>query len=381
MFRHPTLVARMAAAIDQLSSGRLVLGLGAGWNVPEHQAFGLPFSPVRERMDVLEESIQVIRALEAPGKANFAGRYYRLGNAEMNPKPVQRALPILAGGSGERRTRGSWPPTPMGGTCSAPSWSGCARRARFGTILRAGGARSLAHRLLVMAAFVIGENAAAITRRLTVLRELLPTLPAEDDTSLLCTLRGRGWPVGWPRRWWTRSAHWRAKAYAGSCSSTTIRRMSRYWTLSPARCCPQSQICRHFIYHGWTRAKRVSSARRWRSPPVRADPRVLAARGNGGRAAPAAVAPGRVRDRRRQQSDKGENGPVPAGRTSSRIQAPVSDGGSASARSSATRHRPSQHRERVWRRQWEAVKFVGAAGPLQWSCYTGGRFGWRRVRE
>lgn len=199
-FRHPTLVARMAAAIDQLSGGRFVLGLGAGWNVPEHQAFGLPFPPVRERMDRLEESIQVIRALEAPGKANFAGRYYRLENAEMHPKPVQRPLPILVGGSGERRTLrivaryadewnmfGALPERVREKTAVLERH--CAREGRDPACI----ARS------VMAAFVIGENDTAIARRLAALRELLPMLPAEDDASLLRTLRGRGWLVGRPQ--------------------------------------------------------------------------------------------------------------------------------------------------------------------------------------
>ncbi len=198
-FRHPTLVARMAAAIDQLSGGRLVLGLGAGWNVPEHQAFGLPFPPVRERMDMLEESIQVIRALEGPGKANFAGRYYRLENAEMHPKPAKRPLPILVGGAGERRTLQIV-------ARYADEWNmfgAVPERVREKTAVlerhceRAGRDPSRIARS-VMAAFVIGENEAAITRRLAALREILPMLPAQGDVELLRTLRERGWLVGRP---------------------------------------------------------------------------------------------------------------------------------------------------------------------------------------
>src|SRR5947209_14890130 len=62
-FRHPALLARMAAAVDQLSNGRLVLGVGAGWNVAEHEAFGIPFPAVRQRMDDLEDGIELIRRL------------------------------------------------------------------------------------------------------------------------------------------------------------------------------------------------------------------------------------------------------------------------------------------------------------------------------
>lgn len=103
-FRHPSLLARMAAQVDQLSEGRFVLGVGAGWNVPEHEAFGLPFPPIGERMDMLDESIRVMRALWSDGAATFEGRHYRLKDAVCHPKPAQRPLPLLVGGSGEKRT-------------------------------------------------------------------------------------------------------------------------------------------------------------------------------------------------------------------------------------------------------------------------------------
>lgn len=198
-FRHPSLVARMAAAIDQLSGGRFVLGIGAGWNVPEHEAFGLPFPPVGVRMGMLEESIQVIRALEAPGKARFAGRYYRLEDAEMHPKPLQKPLPLLVGGGGEKRTlrivaryADEWnlvAATPQRvREKSAVLERYCADERRDPTTI----ARSL------MTGFVIGEDAAALTRRLAALREILPTLGQGPDDELLAALRGRGWLVGRP---------------------------------------------------------------------------------------------------------------------------------------------------------------------------------------
>ncbi len=103
-FRHPSLLARMAAQLDQLSGGRFVLGVGAGWNVGEHEAFGLPFPSLRERMDRLEEGVQVVLALLGDGPASFEGRHYRLHEAISHPKPAQRPLPLLVGGRGERRT-------------------------------------------------------------------------------------------------------------------------------------------------------------------------------------------------------------------------------------------------------------------------------------
>jgi F420-dependent oxidoreductase-like protein len=103
-FRHPALLARMAAAVDGLAEGRLVLGLGAGWNELEHQMFGIPMPPVKERMDRLEEGIAVIKALWTGGPVDLDGRYYPLHRAVALPRPVQRPGPaLLIGGDGEIR--------------------------------------------------------------------------------------------------------------------------------------------------------------------------------------------------------------------------------------------------------------------------------------
>jgi alkanesulfonate monooxygenase SsuD/methylene tetrahydromethanopterin reductase-like flavin-dependent oxidoreductase (luciferase family) len=80
-FRAPVNVARMAAQIDLLSGGRFVMGMGAGWNEAEHSAYGIPFPPVKERFDRLEEAIRLTRALWA-GPATFDGRYYQLREAD-----------------------------------------------------------------------------------------------------------------------------------------------------------------------------------------------------------------------------------------------------------------------------------------------------------
>jgi F420-dependent oxidoreductase-like protein len=103
-FRSPVDVGRMAAQIDLLSGGRFVMGLGAGWNEAEHKAYGIPFPPLKERFDRLEEAIQVIRALWGNGPADFHGRHYRLEGADCIPTPASGRPPILIGGSGEKRT-------------------------------------------------------------------------------------------------------------------------------------------------------------------------------------------------------------------------------------------------------------------------------------
>jgi F420-dependent oxidoreductase-like protein len=103
-FRHPIHLARSAAQIDNLSNGRYVLGIGAGWFAPEHAALGFPFPSLRERFDRLEEAVQVIRALWAPGPATFRGTYYQLDGVYCHPKPAPGRPPLVIGGDGERRT-------------------------------------------------------------------------------------------------------------------------------------------------------------------------------------------------------------------------------------------------------------------------------------
>lgn len=103
-YRHPAVVANMAATIDHMSGGRLVLGLGAGWQENEHRAYGMEYYTVGERLRRLEEACQVIKALFNEQRANFEGRYYRLENAPMEPKPIQDPLPLMIGGGGEKVT-------------------------------------------------------------------------------------------------------------------------------------------------------------------------------------------------------------------------------------------------------------------------------------
>src|SRR5262245_6717499 len=106
-YRHPAIVAKMAAQVDIISGGRLVLGLGAGWQQNEHEAYGIPFYTVRERLDRLDEACVVIRSLWTKHRSNFNGRYYRLSDAPLEPKPVQKPHPeLMIGGGGERITLG-----------------------------------------------------------------------------------------------------------------------------------------------------------------------------------------------------------------------------------------------------------------------------------
>jgi F420-dependent oxidoreductase-like protein len=101
-YRHPAVLANMAATVDQVSGGRFVLGIGAGWQENEHRQYGIELPPVRERIDRFEEAIRVLRGLLREPTTTFAGAHYRLTDAILEPKPVQDPLPILVGAKGDR---------------------------------------------------------------------------------------------------------------------------------------------------------------------------------------------------------------------------------------------------------------------------------------
>jgi F420-dependent oxidoreductase-like protein len=103
-YRHPAVLAKIAAAVDHISHGRLTLGVGAGWQENEHAAYGIPLGTVRERMDRFEEAVQILRSLLDQPRTTFAGQYFQLRDAPAQPAPVQDRMPLLIGGGGERRT-------------------------------------------------------------------------------------------------------------------------------------------------------------------------------------------------------------------------------------------------------------------------------------
>jgi alkanesulfonate monooxygenase SsuD/methylene tetrahydromethanopterin reductase-like flavin-dependent oxidoreductase (luciferase family) len=104
-YRHPAVVANVAATLDHVSGGRLVLGLGAGWQENEHVAYGIALPPPGERIDRFEEACTVIASLLTAPVTTFDGRWYRLAGARCEPKPLQAKVPLLVGGSGHRTMR------------------------------------------------------------------------------------------------------------------------------------------------------------------------------------------------------------------------------------------------------------------------------------
>src|SRR5262245_33692464 len=103
-YRHPGVLAKAVATIDHLSGGRAEIGLGAGWAEAEYRAFGIPYPPAGERLDLLDEVAGAVRALLHDGVATVAGRHVRLAGARCEPRPVQDRVPLWIGGAGERRT-------------------------------------------------------------------------------------------------------------------------------------------------------------------------------------------------------------------------------------------------------------------------------------
>lgn len=104
-YRHPAVHAHMAATVDVISGGRLDFGVGAGWNEYEHQSMDIPLYPAGERIRRLGEACELTRLLWTQDISDYAGRYYRLEQARLNPKPIQKPYPpIVIGGSGEKLT-------------------------------------------------------------------------------------------------------------------------------------------------------------------------------------------------------------------------------------------------------------------------------------
>jgi F420-dependent oxidoreductase-like protein len=103
-FRHPSVLAKQVATADAISGGRIELGMGAGWNEREHEAYGFPFHPTRVRLDVLEEQLQIVLGSWGPGPFSFDGQHYTVRDLDARPKPAQSPHPplILGGLAGPR---------------------------------------------------------------------------------------------------------------------------------------------------------------------------------------------------------------------------------------------------------------------------------------
>ena len=203
-FHHPALLAKRAAAIAELSGGRLDLGIGAGWHEGEHRMFGIPFPPLKERLDRLECGARAIRALWQGKKVTLSQPYYPLVEAESYPLPPDGRVPLIIGARGERRTlkiaaehADEWNVTRVTLEDYAAKRrvleSHCAAAGRDGAAI----ARSF------MVPVIIGRTAAEIAARHARARAIFPRVP-DDETGW----RAAGFLYGSPpqvvadlRRW------------------------------------------------------------------------------------------------------------------------------------------------------------------------------------
>jgi F420-dependent oxidoreductase-like protein len=103
-YRNPALMAKITTTLDVLSGGRAILGIGAAWFEDEHRAYGFDFPPLKERFERLEEALVIARAMFTQEAPSFEGTHYRVDGVLNNPRPIRGDIPILVGGSGERKT-------------------------------------------------------------------------------------------------------------------------------------------------------------------------------------------------------------------------------------------------------------------------------------
>jgi F420-dependent oxidoreductase-like protein len=180
-FYHPAILAKMAAAVDNLSGGRLDLGLGAGWNEHEHKMFGVPFYTLKERLDRLEAGARLIRSLEKGQPVTLRQPHFPLEKAESFPLPPKGRYRIVIGGRGEKRTlkivaefADEWNVTRV----DIPGFT--QRRQVLAEHCRAFGRdpESIARALMIPCA--IGRDDSEVAKRIATIREIFPALPADE---------------------------------------------------------------------------------------------------------------------------------------------------------------------------------------------------------
>jgi F420-dependent oxidoreductase-like protein len=180
-FYHPALLAKMAAAVDTLSGGRLDLGLGAGWNEPEHRMFGVPFLTLKERLDRLEAGARLIRSLEKGQPVTLKQPHFPLEKAESFPVPANGRYRIVIGGRGEKRTlkmvaefADEWNATRV----DIPGF--VQKRRVLAEHCRAFGRDPEGIRRSLMVPCAIGSDPAEVAKRIVAMRLTFPALPADE---------------------------------------------------------------------------------------------------------------------------------------------------------------------------------------------------------
>ena len=192
-FRHPGLIAKTAATIDEMSGGRLLLGVGTGWMAEEHELLGLDFPELGERFDRFEEALGYLAAAFAPGGDGFRGEYYTLAERPVLPTPA--GIQIVVGGNGPKRT------PRLAGTFAdefnvfaGPPEQMSERIERARAAAAAAGKDPAALRISMMGPAVVGTDEARFRDTLERVAAAHPFGRSADD--LVGTLTDRGLPLG-----------------------------------------------------------------------------------------------------------------------------------------------------------------------------------------
>ena len=201
-FRNPVHLANDAVALDELSGGRFMLGVGAGWNEPEHKAFGFPLPPLKQRMDRFEEALKVITLLWTGEKVSFDGEYYQLDGAQSRPRPTRGdKVPTMIGGGGEKRTlrlvaeyADEWNITPATRDVYAHKLEvlkqHCDDVGRdIGSIRRS-----------IMLGHLIGRNDDELRQRASVFKEVFAAMADLEPDEIISRYKERGMLVGTPEQ-------------------------------------------------------------------------------------------------------------------------------------------------------------------------------------
>lgn len=195
-FRHPSLLAKAVVTVDHVSGGRVELGLGAGWWQAEHEVYGFPFHATRQRMDVLEEQLEIVLGHWSDGPFGFDGRLYQLDEHEDRPRPVQQPHPpLLMGGSGRPRSArlaarfADEYNTPMAtaGECRE-------RREAVHAACEAAGRHPQTMRFSLMTGWLVGRDRAELRERATRLARWQGA--AGDDADAFIASLPEAWIVG-----------------------------------------------------------------------------------------------------------------------------------------------------------------------------------------
>ncbi|HEX6700978.1 MAG TPA: TIGR03560 family F420-dependent LLM class oxidoreductase [Gaiellaceae bacterium] len=182
-FRHPSVLAKAVVTADHVSQGRVELGLGAGWMVPEHEQYGFPFPPTSERVAMLAEQLEIVARSWTEDRLDFEGRHYRLRGLTALPRPVQQPRPpLIVGGSGKPGTlRPAVRWADEYNTTFATTDELRERKQRLAEVLRDEQRDPQTMRFSLMTGLVVGETRAEALERARVVYERQPRDASFDD--------------------------------------------------------------------------------------------------------------------------------------------------------------------------------------------------------